>query len=95
MLVSVTAGNTDNKLTQKEWSEFVFALSSIIERCETQRHFFGGSATYDPWQTACFLFEIEESYPWIIDDLCDDLRQCRERYNQDSVCVLFGKPLFV
>lgn len=92
MLVSIQIGNSDNKLTQKKWSEFVESLNQAIEGYQTARHFFGGSITWAEWQNVCWVVEIEE----------EDLPALKRRsariravYQQDSVCILVGKPEFV
>jgi len=94
MLASVMAGNSDNKLTQQEWSEFVAELNVIVYRHERIRHFFGGSENWQPWQNVCWVSELYET-PNILDSLKDALRDCRKKYRQDSVCVLAGEPMFV
>lgn len=90
MLVSVMAGNSDNKLTQREWSNFVNELSNLLAGHQTARHFFGGSPTWTPWQNVCFVCEVVE-----IEPLIEPLKACREKYQQDSVCVLAGEARFV
>lgn len=92
MLVSIQAGNSDNKLTQQEWAAFVAEISGILATHETARHFFGGSETYAPWQNACWVFEM---HPSKLLSLKNQLRQSRVSYRQESICILVGKPDFV
>lgn len=92
MLISVQAGNSDNKLTQQKWSEFVASLNQCIEGYQTARHFFGGSITWAEWQNVCWVVEIEEED---IEPLKRRLARIRAVYSQDSVCVLAGVPEFV
>lgn len=92
MLISVQAGNSDNKLTQQEWAEFVAELGGILAVHETDRHFFGGSETYRPWQNVCWVCEVE---PEKLISLKSQLWQSRRRYRQTSVCILVGKAEFV
>lgn len=91
MLISVMAGNSDNKLTQQEWSNFVNELSNFLSGWQVARHFFGGSPTWTAWQNVCFVIEINS----LDQALLDGLTRIRETYRQDSVCVLAGEPLFV
>ena len=48
--VTIQIGNSDDKLTQKEWSSFVawieYDLKSMIG---VEFHFSGGSANHTPW----------------------------------------------
>lgn len=92
MLISVQAGNSDNKLTQQEWAEFVATIDMIVDEYQTVRHFFGGSITWAKWQNVCWVFEIDEKH---LNLLKGDLRKERTAYRQDSVCVLSGEAEFV
>jgi hypothetical protein len=53
---------------------------------------FGGSTTYARWQNVCWVCHVHENH---IEVLKQSLRECREKYRQDSVCVLVGEELFV
>lgn len=92
MLVSIQAGNSDNKLTQQKWSEFVACLNAVIVQYEKRRHFFGGSITWAEWQNVCWVVEIDEEY---LEPLKHELRRVRSVYQQDSVCVLAGEARFL
>lgn len=92
MLLSIQAGNSDNKLSQQEWARFVASLNLLIEDFQTARHFFGGSITWAEWQNVCWVVEVE---PEVIDELKWKLARCRATYQQDSICVLTGNAEFV
>lgn len=92
MLVAIMAGNSDDKLSQKEWSDFVQNLDQIAKAYQNARHFFGGSPTHAKWQNVCFVIEIASGQ---YDHLVSDLKQTRGFYLQDSVCVLAGDAEFV
>lgn len=92
MLISVQAGNSDNKLTQQDWAAFVRSLDRILVAYERDRHFFGGPPTHAPWQNVCWVCDIDELR---LVGLLRDLKFCREQHQQDSVCVLAGAPVFV
>lgn len=92
MLISVQAGNSDNKLTQQEWSEFVNELGGILAVHETARHFFGGSETYRPWQNVCWVCDVNAED---LESLKGQLRESRRDYRQTSVCLLVGKAEFI
>lgn len=86
--ITISIGNSDDKLTQVEWSEFVsdvdYELSNI--------HFFGGSPTHALYQTVTWVIEIEEEY---IERLKRSLTTIRKRYNQDSIAWTEGNTLFI
>lgn len=92
MLVSIQAGNSDNKLTQQQWAAFVASLNQAIAAHETARHFFGGSITWAEWQNVCWVVEVEAEE---LDDLRRQLAQMRAVYQQDSVCLLAGNAEFI
>lgn len=88
MLISLQAGNTDNKLSQLEWYKFVRRLGEILGCYESARHFFGGSETYAPWQNVCWVCEIEIGK---LEELKLALADVRQLYQQDAVCLLVGE----
>jgi len=92
MLISVQAGNSDNKLTQQEWAALVATLNQAIEEYQKARHFFGGSITWAEWQNVCWVVETEEED---LPLLKRRLARIRAVYSQDSVCVLAGVAEFV
>jgi hypothetical protein len=63
---------------------------------EVARHFHGGPPTTAPWQNVCILIQLpDENVRVAMDALFLELAACREKYKQDSVCVLWGLPTFV
>ncbi len=90
--VVVQIGNSDNKLTQVEWSEFVAYVRDAIGANSINIHFDGGSKHDAPWQNACFVCEVCDEH---MDELKADLKRHREAYRQDSVAVTIGDTLFV
>ena len=57
--VYVSIGNSDDKLTQKEWSHFVCATENTIETHATKWHGRWQTASDSAWQGACWAFEIK------------------------------------
>lgn len=90
--VSIQIGNSDGKLSQVEWSEFVLEMQKAIERHASQIHFFGGSVNWAKWQNACWVLEVGESE---ILRLRNVIAKTRDHYNQDSACWLEGKAEFI
>jgi hypothetical protein len=90
--VCVQIGNSDDKLTQKEWSEFCLECLALIQKCKTHKiHFYGFSPGGSPWQNACWVFVTgrDDVYPFK-----QELAKIREKYRQDSVAVLVGTTEF-
>ncbi len=57
--VSILIGNTDNKLMQLEWSNFVMQTKDHIYQLAQRVHFFGAPPNWEVWQNACWVIEIE------------------------------------
>jgi len=86
----VQIGNSDNKLSQSDWSKFVKDVDGALSNYDI--HFRGGSPFDCEWQNACWVVALHE-------DFCDNVRMylldIRERYNQDSIAVVFGDVEFI
>lgn len=90
MTVTIQIGNTDNKLTQQEWSQFVLEMREIIHQHLGTVHFFGGSATYEPWQNVCWVVEASA-----LEEFRKEATALRQKYKQDSVAFTIGNTEFV
>jgi hypothetical protein len=90
--VAIQIGNSDDKLAQREWSEYWAEIETEVMDLAVEKHFCGGSGTINPWQNFCWVIEIEESN---IQPLVNRIRVIREKYRQDSVAVLSGDTQFV
>ncbi len=90
--VVVQIGNSDNKLSQAEWSDFVCYVRDAIGQHSEIIHFDGGSKHDSHWQNACFVSEVSDDNR---ERLMSDLRSHRERYRQDSVAVTIGDTVFI
>jgi hypothetical protein len=87
--VVVQIGNSDNKLTQVEWSDFIRNVHNAVSKI-SEVHFTGFSAPDAPWQNACFIIN---SYS--MDGLTSELRFICKRFRQDSIALTIGKTEFV
>jgi hypothetical protein len=60
--VTVQFGNSDDRLTQREWSELVAAVSRVVNVEVLDHggglHFFGTAPADAPWQNACWVIEL-------------------------------------
>ena len=90
--VIIQAGNSDNKLTQQEWSQFVLKLKGRVASYALRTHFFGGSSTFEPWQNVAMVVEVHHIH---VELLKSELAEIRAEYNQDSVAVTVGDTIFV
>jgi hypothetical protein len=84
----IQVGNSDNKLTQQRWSEFVGAVQAELRLADVTLHFFGCSHGSEPWQNACWVFQFS---PEIRGTLVSELERIGKRYDQDSIAWTTGK----
>lgn len=99
--VAVLIGNSDNKLSQWEWSEFVTATKMAITMAVSDSFggvpwFFTGGSSYDaPYQNACFVFEIRSGVETKKLKLRELLSQTARDYHQESIAILAGQSELV
>lgn len=100
--VYVTVGNSDDKLSQNEWAHFYAAVAGSINTHASRIHGRWLSPSDEPWQNACWCFEIEAHQ---VDQLRVQLAEHAAAWRQDSIAwaeaptVQFlgprGRPLWV
>ena len=88
--ISILIGNSDNKLSQKDWSEYAEEVTDLIFKHAYQIHFSGASHSLDVWQNACWVFLIVDT---LEETMKADLKKIREKYNQKSAVWLEGNPI--
>ena len=89
---TIQIGNSDNKLTQGEWANFVAEVAQVISEFTFRIHFSGGSDWDAPWQNACWVCEVHDDK---VARLKEWLGVRRRNYRQESVAITFGTTEFV
>lgn len=89
--LSILIGNSDNKLTQREWSEYIHDVADLIIDLDYQVHFRGYSDPSEPWQNTCWVLEVDDEFGGLV----DRLKRIAWAYHQDSIAVVVGKTTFV
>jgi hypothetical protein len=89
--LTVLIGNSDNKLSQSEWSYFCKELQRIVSDYG-QIHFFGFSNPDSPFQNACIVAVISERWDSEVENLLEKLKV---KYNQDSIAIVWGDTQFL
>lgn len=96
MTVTIQIGNSDNKLTQAEWSDFVKLVGDYLARYVEDRaaeiHFFASSAGHAPWQNAAWVVAITAEHEAA---LRADIGIARRKFRQDSAAWTTGETSFV
>ena len=88
----IQIGNTDDKLSQKKWFEFVSATKIMIMNFSNQIFFYGHSEPLATWQNSCWVFEMSNGK---YSGLIKELEFLRTEYNQDSIALTVGTTLFI
>lgn len=95
MTITIQIGNSDNKLTQQRWADFVAAVSDRLEVYVEDRtaeiHFFGAPHTWAQWQNAAWIVEINCCLP----PLRAELAYIARTFDQDSIALTVGETEFV
>lgn len=91
MNATICIGNTDDKLTQMEWANYVEAVSLLITISNYDIYFAGFSNPTKPWQNACWVINVGDDELYLKKQLSIIAR----RFRQDSIAVILGTTEFV
>lgn len=90
--VTIQIGNTDDKLSQREWSEFAMLADKIIHTYCREIHFHGCSNPVAFWQNCAWVVNCPTDN---LKPLAADLVKLRTMFKQDSVAWTEGETLFL
>ncbi len=91
----IQIGNSDNKLTQQEWADFVNDIDELVDWLPVKTHFSGGSNCKAAWQNYCWVIEFKTVHVMTYDDFKSSLSQIASEYRQDSIALTIGNTEFV
>jgi vacuolar-type H+-ATPase subunit B/Vma2 len=80
--IYITIGNSDDKLTQREWARFCDEVFVLLSDTAQEVHGQWFSATDSPYQNACFCVVIET---YDEEDLRAELRDLGIKFRQESI----------
>lgn len=87
MIVYISIGNSDDELTQRQWSDFVAVVDDTLvgahKRDSATVHGSWRSPSDARWQNACWCVEI--GYDDVAEALRSALRDYAGIYHQDSI----------
>lgn len=89
--VYVSIGNSDDKLTQREWHDFVFAVDAVMHSGRVHGQWY--SRADAQWQNACWC--VEFSGDVLIEYVKEHLRELAARFQQDSIAWADAKTIFL
>lgn len=90
MYLAVSIGNSDDRLSQKQWNRFVEEMNDCLTD-SGKVHFFGGSSGFAPWQNVAWIVELRDAPISIM----AKISKIREMYKQDSAFVVFNEGQFI
>jgi hypothetical protein len=90
--IVVQIGNSDNKLPQAEWANFVQRVNAIIREHADVVHFFGGTENWAAWQRVCWVFDCDLSR---LADFKTRLTDARKEFRQDAAAFTEGETEFI
>jgi len=86
--VTIQIGNSDDKLTQKEWSSFCHLTHEAIFNIAHKVHFRGFADGDAPWQNACWVIEVHPDYLRI---LFQEVGRVGRSFHQDAIAIAVGE----
>lgn len=89
MTLIIQIGNSDNKLTQQAWSQFIHSVNCCFNEF-MQVHFRGGSSPETGWQNYCWVVEEHPSV-----DIRARLKILASMFAQDSIAITYGTTEFI
>jgi hypothetical protein len=93
LTASIQIGNTDDKLSQKEWASFISEMQMMLNSNGFAIHFTGFSESRAAWQNASWVVSITDT-AWA-SRLRYELGLLARKYRQDSIALLVGETEFV
>ncbi len=90
-------GNSDNRLPQEMWSNFIDCFGTLLADLGVQIHFFGFSNPAARWQNCCAVFEDPRRRPdrEFQQDLETRLAKLAFAFDQDSIALQYGHTGFI
>lgn len=90
--IVIQIGNTDDKLTQVEWRDYVSQVNEFIHTWADRVHFFGAPPNYERWQNAAWIITC---LPKNSGKLHSEVIRIRRDFRQDSIAWMEGETQFV
>ena len=89
--VVVQIGNSDDKLSQRDWSAFYRNTLATLKGFG-EVHFAGASHSAAEWQNACFVIALDVAD---VVGLRANLEQLAHHHRQNSIALTVGETEFV
>jgi hypothetical protein len=93
MIVYLSIGNSDDKLTQAEWSQYCVEIADRVADLAAQIHGSWFSHAAMPWQNACWCIEFRTDVD--ATRAREAATDVRKKYRQDSVAWAVAETEFI
>lgn len=90
--MAVLIGNSDDKLSQAEWAQFVRSVLDTVCGSADNVHFEGHTPQASPRQSVAVVFEISTDKRH---ELQGNLKDIKREFRQDSIAWVEGTTLFL
>ena len=90
--VVIQIGNSDDKLSQIEWSAYIHAVNSVIDKYADEIHFTGFSSPTVIWQNACWVVTLNTN---VSTNLWAGLESLLGKFNQNNIAWTEGITVFI
>ena len=90
--ITIQIGNSDDKLTQNQWAEYIGAVEIILIENGARIHFSGGSDPRAVWQNFCWCAVVPNENLELVKTF---LTEIRVEFQQDSLALTVGETFFV
>jgi hypothetical protein len=90
--ITIQIGNSDDKLSQREWYKFVISVRKLISVYCNAIHFFGAPANWESWQNVAWIITCDDNR---VEALKTAVAEVRAEFNQDSAAWTEGETEFV
>lgn len=85
MIVYISIGNSDDKLSQREWAKFIANVETVIVEYAVDMHGNWYSQSDSPYQNACWCIQAPSDFPSLMTAFQDELMATAKEYRQDSI----------
>lgn len=87
----IVIGNTDNKLSQQDWSAYVMEMDLLL-RTNCLIHFAGGPDTASPYQNYTWVVEVNAGHQQeIMSWVSAEAIVIRKKFHQDFIFAMYGR----
>lgn len=91
MTVTILTSNSDDKLTQRKWSEFCGRIDNVVALYAASVHFSGLSEGSKPWQNACWVVMVMGD----LEPLRVKLARLASEYGHSPIAFVYGETEFL